>query len=359
MEKTRLFANERRDVGHRAGLWWLAKVRQSIQKNGAVRTAWYGTRFVWQRLTRTLPVRYSAKDLGSVLVEITTHCNLKCAGCARTLQTLEGKWENRHMSLHDFQKIVEDLPPADEIVTQGVGEPTLHPDLPGLIRIACSTSKFKRITLTSNALARDIEYYSQLFAAGLTTLFVSVDSFDPILVNRLRAGTSVEKLKERIRILAARFPGKVAIRTVVGRANIGTVPMILAELNQLGELEVHTHPYDDLGDPSGCLSLAECASFTQQIPTIAAPFSNLRVVAAGFIPSSDVCLSPWRAPAITVEGYLTPCCRILDKNVFNFGNTLSIPFPKIWNAPETEQWRKVFRQKSPSICSGCPWYVMR
>lgn len=357
MEK--LAVKRPRNPGSRSWSWYLAKLREKINEEGVVWTIQRSAPYAWQLLTHATPVTYSAQNLGSVLIEVTTHCNMKCAGCLRTLQVLEGKWENRHMTVQDFRRIVEALPPAGEIVTQGVGEPTLYPDLPELIRIAYSAHKFNRITLTTNAMARDLDYYSPLFAAGLTTLFISVDSLDPVLANRLRAGTSVDKLKERIRILAARFPGRIATRTVVGRENIESIPAILAELDKLGNLEVHMHPYDDLGDPNGCLSLEERASFVQQIPVIAAPFHNLRVFANRFIPSSDVCLSPWWAPAITVDGYLTPCCRIMDKNVFNFGNVISVPFPKIWHAPETERWRQQFLQKSPPVCAGCPWYIVR
>lgn len=344
---------KRWNPGSRSWSWYLVKVREKIRERGVVYTVQRCVHYAWQRLTRTAPI------LDSVLIEVTTYCNMKCAGCLRTLQVLEGKWENQHMTVQDFRRIVEALPPTGDIVTQGVGEPTLHPDLPELIRIAHRAHKFNRITLTTNAMARDVDYYSQLFAAGLTTLFISVDSLDPVLANRLRAGTSVDKLKERIRILASRFPRKVGIMTVVGRENIESIPELLAELNKLGKLDVAMHPYDNLGAPSGCLSMEERASFKQRIPVIAASFPNLRVFANNFIPSSRVCLGPWQAPAITVDGYLTPCCRIMDKNIFNFGNVIANPFPEVWHARETEQWRQRFLQKSPPICAGCPWYIMR
>lgn len=297
--------------------------------------------------------------LDSVLVEITTYCNLKCAGCMRSLHNHHDEWENRHMTIRDFQKIVDALPPVGKINPQGVGEPTLHPNLPEIIRIAHLAHKFNRITLTTNAMARDTDYFKELFAAGLTTLVISVDSLDPVLANHLRTGTSVDKLKERIHILATHFPGKIGVCTVVGRENIESIPDVLAELDKLGELVVRMHPYDDLGAPSGCLSLEKAIAFEQQMPVIAAPFKNLHVSANGFIPSSDVCQSPWRTPAITVDGYLTPCCRFLDKNVFNFGNVISTPFLEVYHAPETERWRQHFLQKSPSICTGCPWYIIR
>ena len=349
----------KRPQSMRSWLLYSSHFRQIMREKGIAWTAQRCIKCTWNFLIHGTPVTYSARELSSVLIEVTTYCNMKCSGCYRTLQIPEGKWKNRHMAVQDFRSIVDTLPPVGELVAQGVGEPVMHPNLPELIRIAYSTHKFATITLTTNAMARDIDYYTQLFTSGLTTLFISVDSLDQALANRLRAGTSVDKLKERIHILASRFPKKIAVRTVVGRENIASIPETLAELDKLGKIEVHMHPYDDLGDASGCLSLKERASFAQQIPDIVVSFRNLRVTVNNIIPSFGVCPLPWRAPAITVDGYLTPCCRIVNKDVFNFGNVISCSFHKIWYAPETEQWRKRFMRKSPSICIGCPWYVER
>jgi len=302
---------------------------------------------------------YTTDNLLSVLVEVTTFCNMECSYCIRTVKDDKNKWCNQHIKLEDFKYIVDSLPHAGEMITQGVGEPTMHPHLPELIRIAAGSKKFSRITLTSNAMLRQEDYYQQLFDAGLSKLYISVDSLEQGLANRLRAGTSVERLKEIIPVLLRKFPKKIAIRTTVGRDNIDNIPSLLHELDLLGSLEVFMHPYDDIGNSIGCLSAEESRRFQNKISIIADPFHNLCVKANSFVPSPKVCIHPWRIPAITVEGDLVPCCRTMDKGIYTFGNVFSSSFNKIWHSEKADQMRRGISFRSPSFCDGCPRYIKR
>jgi radical SAM protein with 4Fe4S-binding SPASM domain len=302
---------------------------------------------------------YNANKLLSVLVEVTTFCNMECSYCIRTVKDDNNKWRNQHIKLEDFKYIVDSLPPAEEIVTQGVGEPTMHPYLPEIIKIAAESKKFPNITLTTNAMLRNEAYYRSLFEAGLTKLYISVDSLDQELADKMRAGTSVARLKNMISVLSESLSGKIAIRTTVGKNNINTIPALLHDLNSLGSLDVYMHPYDDIGNPTGCLSKERSGRFHSDIALMAEPYLNLHVVANSFIPSPNVCIHPWRIPAITADGYLVPCCRTMDKDIYTFGNIVSNSFLRVWNSEKTNQMRKELVSRSPSFCSGCPRYVER
>ena len=302
---------------------------------------------------------YKAKKLISVLVEITTYCNMKCVGCIRTIKNDHSNWENRHISIEEFTKIVDDLPYSEEIVTQGIGEPTMHPHLPELIRIAGNTNKFDKITLTTNALARPVDYYSDLFDAGLSRLYVSVDSFEPILANKLRKGTNVDQLKARIKQLGLMFPGLVDIRTVISSLNAAAIDDFLTTCNGLGNFRVLFHPYDDIGDPSGVMTVGERAEFLNDLRNIPNVYDQLEITANGFIPSEEVCIHPWKIPAITADGYLVPCCRVMDKEVFNLGNILEQSFDSVWKSDQAIGMRTEFLKKSPEFCEGCTRYCMR
>src|SRR3546814_20551505 len=43
-------------------------------------------------------------------IEITTLCNLKCAGCPRTMGIANDSWIDQHMDLQLFQRILEGWP---------------------------------------------------------------------------------------------------------------------------------------------------------------------------------------------------------------------------------------------------------
>ena len=302
---------------------------------------------------------YSTDNLISVLVEITTYCNLGCAGCIRTITNNNNAWMNHHISLDDFQHIVDSLPPVGEIVTQGIGEPTMHPQLPEIIRIARQAEKFDLITFTTNAMIRDLDYFTNLFDLGLSRLYISVDSLEPVLANKLREGTKVERLNTFIPQLTEAFPGKIAIRTVVGSENIQTIPHLLNGLNELGPLEVLMHPYDDIGYPVGTLTLEERKAFEKEMEPLTHAYDNLVVATNGFLPSDDVCIHPWRIPAITADGYLVPCCRVMDKNLYTFGNILSSSFSDVWESSEAYEMRTSFLHESPNFCEGCTRYSFR
>lgn len=297
--------------------------------------------------------------LGLVNIEITTYCNLQCSGCFRTIMENQGRWKNRHMSLENFEKIVDTLPSCGWLGIYGIGEPTLHPNLLDMVRIAHEERKFNTISVTSNALVHDLDYYRKLFNAGLSTLCISVDSLDPAGVQEVREGTDVEKLRDRIRVFSSAFPGKIDITIVVGRYNIQNIPSLLRELNDLGKLTVRMQPFDDMGNPSGCLSLEEGAWFVHQVPAMASSFPNLSLITLHFIPSNDICMKPWKDPYITVDGFVTPCCRITDPKVLNFGNVFTVPFNEVWHAPGIQEWRQQFIQESPGVCAGCPMYIQR
>ena len=114
-------------------------------------------------------------------IEITTGCNLHCAGCQRTAAMADHAWRNGHMPADRFAAILANAPPADALVLQGIGEPTLHPDLPHFVALARACGKFPAISFNTNALVRDLEYYRGLRGRGLNHLSVSVDSLDPVV----------------------------------------------------------------------------------------------------------------------------------------------------------------------------------
>jgi radical SAM protein with 4Fe4S-binding SPASM domain len=293
----------------------------------------------------------------SLLVEITTYCNMKCPGCVRTIEAGKAGWQNRHMSPEDFRHIVETMPTVRQLIPQGIGEPSLHPHLPELLRTARGSRKFHSVTFITNGLAREPAYYARLFESGLTGLTVSVDSLDAELAEHLRAGTSVERLKTVIRFLAHRFPRKVNVRSTVSRLNAHAMPRLARDLSELAELTWYIGPYEDLGDhPDYCLGVEERREFRERIESAAARCGNLRVEADSLIPKPGPCRLSWTAPAVTVEGYLTPCCRILDRNVFNYGSVLQRSFSEVWNSQETQRARRRFHGSPQPACATCTMF---
>ena len=298
--------------------------------------------------------------LDMVVVEVTTYCNLKCAGCVRTIMSEEeGVWENRHVEVDDFRRMINDLPPAKSLIPQGIGEPTMHPQILELLAIARAANKFDRIEINTNGLVRSTDFYGQLFDAGLTNLTVSVDALDDDIIEIVRSGTEIPKLEKRLKEFAARFPGKIGIRITVSKWNKDRLPALLAKLNRIGSFEVWLQPFFDMGNDGGVLDKEQADSLVSGFAALTAPFGNLKVVAEPFEPSEDVCMSPWRSPAIRVDGQVKPCCMIFYQEKIEFGNAFTTPFNELWNAQRVSDFRKDFVKKSPDCCSRCPYYKPR
>ena len=153
-------------------------------------------------------------------IEVTTQCNLKCEGCSRTVGINAQNWKNQHMPVEIFRRAVENTRLAQAIILQGIGEPTLHPQLPELISIAAEAKKFHTIAFYTNALARSIEYYDELKRRGHNLVTVSVDSLNQSVADLCRAGTDVKKLLQRLCELYYTHAPNMNISLVLSRKNL-------------------------------------------------------------------------------------------------------------------------------------------
>ena len=150
-------------------------------------------------MTDYRPSRLDPPDqLRRLQIEVTTYCNLFCQECSRTVGLNAGTWVDSHLSQAKFERLIEHSVPAEILVLQGIGEPTLNPDLIGMVRYARQSGRFKYLTLNSNAVTRTPEYFAELRDAGLDYVCVSVDSLNPIVAERCRSGTKLEKMKSML-----------------------------------------------------------------------------------------------------------------------------------------------------------------
>lgn len=133
-----------------------------------------------------------------VIVEPTNACNLKCAYCGN-------KAMFRPRTFLDFELYRRLL---DEMVELGiprltlhtVGEPTLHPRLPEMLRMA--TDRRRVVTISTNATRLDDEdYVRELVRAGPEILNVSADAGDTQTLAKTRDGLTAERVISALKLL--------------------------------------------------------------------------------------------------------------------------------------------------------------
>jgi MoaA/NifB/PqqE/SkfB family radical SAM enzyme len=124
-----------------------------------------------KRLTKFF--REEQGPISYLMFGITYDCQLKCRHCC------VGHYENepqRDLTTEEIKGVLDQLA-KPMIVNFFGGEPTLRPDLMGLIRYAKDRALF--VFVDTNGLVVTEDYAKQLKDNGLELLYVSIDSPDP------------------------------------------------------------------------------------------------------------------------------------------------------------------------------------
>jgi MoaA/NifB/PqqE/SkfB family radical SAM enzyme len=307
--------------------------------------------------------------LQMLIVETTTLCSLKCAGCLRTRSKVIGKWLDRHMTAVRFQKIVDHSPPSESICVQGIGEPTLNPDFLEIIRIARASGKYNSIFFSTHGLARDVAYYRRLIEAGVTHFRISVDSLVDENAQRLRAGTDVDKLRRRITEFAEhRLPFGVTI--TISKHNLPEVPGLLQIFNEIGQVHhfqvgMHNFIYNDEGNEgapdysSWVLDFADIQHIQECLPQWSSRFSNLNLEYVEYYDGASdaevgICDAPWTQAWVGVDGLWGICCFYPNPSVLGFTRIEEIPFEQAWRSKKAQDVLQKYSIASPSFCDRCP-----
>lgn len=307
-------------------------------------------------------------SLRRLQIEVTTFCNLMCEECSRTIAINKGEWIDKHMTLEEFKRLVRNSPPAEILVLQGVGEPSLNPELVEITRFARDTGRFKHITLNTNAVTRSMDYFRELKEAGLGYVCISVDSLNDEIANLCRYGTKTDKLKTRIREIYKEF-GTLVISVVGSQLNYFDLPQTLFELNRIGEdihpdrqFVVEVVPVIDYKDqtsnqPHNSLSSDETRRLSDILKLLAPKLPRLHAhVNAGVVTNNkqgQICGRPFVSPYITVDGFMTPCCTTFDPGHYQHTNLHFMSMDQAWRSPPVQEWLRSYHARGHPICEGC------
>jgi len=304
-----------------------------------------------------LPALFARPDrLRRLQIEITTGCNLGCVGCQRTIGMADKTWRNINMPLARYEAVLANAPPADVIILQGIGEPTLHTRLPAMITAARQAGKFGVVSFNTNALLHDLAYYERLKALGLGHVSVSVDSLVPETAEALRAGTDCDLLRKMVGGLSALFTQGMTLSVVLSRRNLPELPSLLTELHGLGARVVELQPLISYAEQidSMALSAAELQAARGAVAQIRSRLPDLTVLLAPAVtPDGSRCRRPFTAGYVTVGGFLTPCCTTNDIELFGRTSLAEQTWADAWESPGVQRWLQTYFDREPEICLGC------
>jgi uncharacterized radical SAM superfamily Fe-S cluster-containing enzyme len=136
------------------------------------------------------------------LIEITNKCNLRCPLCYADAGIGE------FLTLDSIEKMMDFLQDSEgnqaEILQISGGEPTLHPEIINIIKMA-KEKKFKYVMLNTNGIriAEDEEFVRELqqFIGGFE-VYLQFDGFKPSTYQQLRGENVLDKKQQAIEALA-------------------------------------------------------------------------------------------------------------------------------------------------------------
>jgi MoaA/NifB/PqqE/SkfB family radical SAM enzyme len=123
-----------------------------------------------------------------IQVEVSSYCNADCIYCPHT--AYRKNWQNRHLPLEVFERLIPAFAGTNLVYLQGWGEPFLHPDFFAMLQIAKKAGCL--VGTTSNATLLNEKTIERLVGDGLDVIGFSLAGIDE-KNDAIRRGTSINK----------------------------------------------------------------------------------------------------------------------------------------------------------------------
>ena len=123
-----------------------------------------------------------------IQVEVSSYCNADCIYCPHT--AYRKNWQNRHLPLQVFERLIPAFAKTRLIYLQGWGEPFLHPDFFVMLQSAKQAGCL--VGTTSNATILNDKSIERLVGEGLDVIGFSLAGIDE-KNDVIRKGTSIKK----------------------------------------------------------------------------------------------------------------------------------------------------------------------
>ena len=244
-----------------------------------------------------------------------------------------------YMDFELFKKIIDECEGrVDFIYLHFFGEPLLHPNIIGFINYAAG--KGMTIALSTNATVLNERVSRDLLQSKLDLLIISIDSLNPKIYKKIRAGGNLEQILINVDTFLNLY------QTIQSTLNI-SLQMIEMSINK-GDIRTfisHWKLRDGLN-----LAVKPLYNYADQV-------QNIRCL--GNFPENNsdrrVCVEPWRGLVIGWDGIVVPCCNDFNYK-FTLGDINVNTIAEIWNSEQIQEMRKCQSfglQKSNELCKGC------
>jgi MoaA/NifB/PqqE/SkfB family radical SAM enzyme len=295
-------------------------------------------------------------------IEPTSECNLRCEMCVReNIGVPIGT-----MSLENFKKIIDKLDSLFKLHLSGQGEPFLNKEIFEMIKYA--NKKGIIVYFATNGTCLTKEVIDKICSVEIGEIGISIDSPNKEVYERIRKGAKLERVLENIKNLVHELKKRkkktiVSIATVILKDNLNETSEFVLLAKKLGVKKIGFQTIqkkDDYLDKYNSKAKSQALSnlnkkLKEKIDEAKKIAKKNEITLIFDEEKSPGCVWPWRSIYITWNGYVTPCCKILNyRDPPYFGNILTDDIWKIWNSKNYQIFRKLLRKrKAPICCRGC------
>jgi organic radical activating enzyme len=322
----------------------------------------------------------------SLQLEVTTRCNLSCAYCSnRLLARREDVPFDRIKGWLDQV----DLRHVDDVDFTGLGEPSLHRDLPRIIGEVRSHGDPTEIRMVSNGVALTEKRFGPLCDAGLTSISISVDSLDPERFARSRSEADLDRVLGNVEALVAYRDRhhldhlRIKLKAVLLDQPYADAEPLLEYSARLGLDMPHFSCLDSRGSAKAMYDQpwlhddwssegspvfltwararwAELGPHREPPPAHLPPTLAQRtggVTHPLLRPPADVCRWAVDAAFIAASGGALSCCeQMIDVPRVEWGTLRTMRLADLWTGPLLWGYRlPLTLGVTPAPCVGCSW----
>lgn len=300
-----------------------------------------------------LALRRRAALPTEVQVEITNRCNLSCPMCPHTF----GNLPLSDMPPARFERILDQVPFATDVILTGWGEPLYHKDFLALLDACRARRPGARVRFTTNGTLLSEERAREVLARGVSRVAFSFDEVPAegagetlghvpsktALANAGRFCAMREGTGCRVHYQVAILPdnGKDILALIEHAAHTDADAVALVRLETWNRPELKR---PDLAEERKIIAEAKAHGRDSGVPVYC--LNDHAWILKVATHDDALCLKTDNSVYIDVRGNITPCCNLRD---LSFGNVESATVAEVWRGVG---FRGFFKDQRPA-CGGC------
>ena len=280
-------------------------------------------------------------------IDVSNGCNFRCLFCFQSVspKTLRAKgFRPELMKMETFEKLtgqIKDFPnPFKTLTFGGIGEPLLHPELPGMIQTLKKLNWADKISLVTNGSLLNKALSQAIIQAGLDEIIVSVEALSSEDYYKV-TGYKLN-FNEYVEQIASLYENKENCKVYLKAVDV-------AFDDQKSEEQFY-HLFDDISDLA---YVEKIVPRYQHVDYSNISHSDDNMYLRHSL-KAEVCSLPFYSLSVFATGNVGPCCADYCETIL-LGNVKTDTLFDIWNGNKLKKLQLSHLKKECRIpvCQGC------